>query len=333
MGKECSTLKSYAGGNKERYVEYLKEKKGCKESINWSNNLYQDPDLLYDTKANEDYYEQITKFLNEQEKKYKNSFKYEFINGIAIRNDTCKGYKEPPSIKVIDINTDKTILFLRSDQFGFRAPQGKLFDVAWDDKYPYAAYIKKNGNVKFVADVLWMTRSLGGSFLWPLFCSQNCVETCSSDCGNEVIHNKRIRWYNPINTARGVQSYIEDRVDLTLLEIKHALDGNYLKHENVTDILYKKYVVEKSPLRIWLEHFESFDQYVEYFKFDDFVENGIPVNIITGKQLEEKEVDSKKAKRIIEKLEKNELERMLNNLENMTQARTEKIMDVINKCQ
>ena len=26
MGKECSTLKSYAGENKERYIEYLKEK-------------------------------------------------------------------------------------------------------------------------------------------------------------------------------------------------------------------------------------------------------------------------------------------------------------------
>lgn len=332
MGKECSTLKSYAGENKERYIEYLKEKKKCKESINWSNNLYQDPDLLYDIKYNDDYYKQITKFLNEQEKKYKNSFKYELVNGIAIQSDTCKGYKEPPSIKAIDINT-KTILFLRTDQFGFRAPQGKLFDVAWNNKYPYAAYIEKNGSEEFAANVLWMTRSLGGAFLWPLFCSQNCVATCSSDCENEVIYNKYIKWYNPINAARGVKSYIEDRVDLTLLEIKHALDGNYSKKENVTDILYKKYTVEKSPLRTWFEHFESFDQYVEYFKFDDFVENGTPINIITGKKLVEKEMDSKKMKRVIEKLEKNELERMLNNLGNMTQSRTEKIMDVISKCQ
>ena len=29
--------------------------------------------------------------------------------------------------------------------------------------------------------------------------------------------------------SRGVGSYIEDRVDLTLLEIKHALDGEYHK--------------------------------------------------------------------------------------------------------
>lgn len=42
--------------------------------------------------------------------------------------------------------------------------------------------------------------------------------------------------------SRGVGSYIEDRVDLTLLEIKHALDGEYHKSQHKDDILYALYI-------------------------------------------------------------------------------------------
>ena len=59
--------------------------------------------------------------------------------------------------------------------------------------------------------------------------------------------------------SRGVGSYIEDRVDLTLLEIKHALDGEYHKSQNKDDILYALYIKNTDGIRTWLDHFETFE--------------------------------------------------------------------------
>ena len=53
---------------------------------------------------------------------------------------------------------------------------------------------------EFLANYVYTTRTLGGSFLWP--------ETLWKD----------------YNKSRGNGNYIEDRVDLTLLEIKHYFE-------------------------------------------------------------------------------------------------------------
>lgn len=53
---------------------------------------------------------------------------------------------------------------------------------------------------EFLANYVYKTRTLGGSFLWP-------KSLCST-----------------YNKSRGIRNYIEDRVDLTLLEIKHIYE-------------------------------------------------------------------------------------------------------------
>ena len=53
---------------------------------------------------------------------------------------------------------------------------------------------------EFLTKYVYTTRTLGGSFLWPE------------------------SWHRDYNMGRGNRSYIEDRVDLTLLEIKHYFE-------------------------------------------------------------------------------------------------------------
>ena len=116
------------------------------------------------------------------------------------------------------------------------------------------------------------TRTLGGSFIWP------------TPKKSEGFRNSKY------NMSRGVVSYIEDRVYLTLLEIKHALDGEYHKSQHKDDILYALYIKNTDGIRTWLDHFETFEKFDDYFMFNYFIENGMPINILTGKAICEEEV-------------------------------------------
>lgn len=213
---------------------------------------YSDPDSSYRKRRDHSFFIDLETFLNEQEKKmkemYPNSlqgyFEYRFTEdeGIEVSGTYIKGKKMQP-------------FYLRSDQFGFSAP-------VKEKCYPYDLYIAKNENkdeaVKKVIEWISMSRTIGGSFLWPM----PFYDKYNSQRGGKITSNRRY--------------YIQDRVDLTLWEIK--------KWYNWKDIL-KRCSTEEN-FGHWMGHFKDFKTYVTYFMFDKFVSSdGLynPINIITEK--------------------------------------------------
>ncbi len=157
---------------------------------------------------------------------------------------------------------------------------------------------------------------MGGAFVWPI-----------------PKEGRRVSQYN---TFRGADSYLEDRVDLTLLEIKHALDGEYDKGNFKSDILYNEYMENVEHMREWLEHFKTFNNYIKYFMLEPFVVDEIPINIISGKPIDTNKVEKykeqhRKNKGELQKLNFEELQRVIARVEKMILQRTENIEGVIRK--
>lgn len=212
---------------------------------------YSDPDTSYCKGRDHSFFCDLVKFLNKQEEEMKNSlqgsFKYRFTEG--------KG------IEVSGTDREGKKIYLRSDQFGFSAPVNAK-------SYPYDLYIVKHENkdeaIKQVIEWISMSRTIGGSFLWP----SPFYDEYNKRRGGKITSNR--------------QYYIQDRVDLTLWEIKNWYEGN-----GANDILKKcEEIKRKSNLENWLKHFGSFPTYVTYFMFDKFVSSDgsyNPINIITGK--------------------------------------------------
>lgn len=203
---------------------------------------YQDPDS-HKTDA-EEFYREMTVFLNAQEKAFQNllngHFKYELEEPANRKFDF-------PYIKVVEETNEKRkpLFYLKSDQFGFSFPSSER------GGHPYNCYIATSINkeqaIDNVSKWIYESRSIGGVFLWPLEINKQ---------GNPIT--------NPMyNITRGGScvrgSYIEDRVDLTLLEIKTVLDGED------SSLLADQY---KNNMKIWLDHFKSFDIYTSFFCFD-----------------------------------------------------------------
>lgn len=357
--------KSYAG-NKDKYIEYLskfytgfknylktQERKNCtgeenkwyrqkikeyleslKKSGNTMCSYYTDPDITHKKGAGSEFYSQLAEYLNAMERKHCNS-KWSYT---AVKSG--EGNKTPSGIEVSEGGTP--VMFLRSDQFGFSAPKGTNEGKTWDaSKYPYAKYIKSADDsddskvanyCEFVADVIWDTRRLGGSFIWP------------------VIKNiKNSRWESIYNKNRGVNSYIEDRVDITLWEIKKFYEKwNKFTPEDPKNKL-EKFICEinkekekEAKLKLlsgkdweqlarWLTHFENFDNYIEFFSFESFInlETKNVRNIATGEDLSEDIAETKG--KPIKDMKLNELGEMLKILRCQTNLRTaimiQKVLD------
>ncbi|MGN6712895.1 DUF6994 family protein [Anaerocolumna jejuensis] len=304
-------MESYCG-DIEDYKKYLKSEK--------NNCRYDDPDMKRERGAV--YYENLVKFLKHQEMEMKNrlhgeAWEFEFV----YKNSQVYNNGSPDSIQVTyKVNSVEKKLFLRSDQFGFTALQGiKGVHKSWTNKYPYAKYLKYNNEDKtscdFVADCIWSTRTIGGSFIWPI----------QKQCN---------KWCTYYNTARGIRNYLEDRVDLTLLEVKHYLDDPefYKKNNPYNDILYSSIKGDTSPMEDFLAHFGSFKNYVQYFHFDNFVEKInentlMPLNVVWSdlekniKVLLENEPEHKTNR--IKNLDKKTLKKMLKNVRILTSERTQ----------
>lgn len=193
-----------------------------------------------------------------------------------------KGPDESDNPFVIKLQDDQGVMYLTSDQFGFSAPRtnNRKELVAWNvDQYPYARYLslkcdadKRTEKIKFVASCIYETRTIGGSFIWPKV--------------------KIGRAYQSgYNMRRGVNSYIEDRVDITLYEVSRFYEvysppkGNKSVIDNCKSVIenYKK-DNPKSELFVqldkdnenlvmyrWLSIFETFEGYVEKLKFESFM--------------------------------------------------------------
>lgn len=262
--------------------------------------VYSDPDSSYrkDWDDHSFFYDLVT-FLNEREKEMKNSLQ----GGFAYRFSEGKG------IGVFDKDNDKEepLFWLHSDQLGFSAPDK-------DGRHPYDLYIKEHGNKDEAIEqvIKWISRSrtIGGSFLWPIQFWKNY----NRQRGGKIDSNR--------------QFYIQDRVDLTLWEIKNWYSGN-----GMNDILER---CKESNLEQWLGHFKNFETYVTYFMFKNFVSSDKsynPINIITGKSdapVRGKNGENPKPA-ITESMEFTSLEKMLKTLNNKIVERSIEMTKIIDK--
>lgn len=202
---------------------------------------YQDPDGSYYFK-NKEFFTDLTDFLNKQENdhiKEENRYTYRFEKedykrGICVRKN------------------NETLFYLRSDQFGFSAPTPD------DREYPYDLYSKSDDKDKCKKIATWIsnTRTIGGSFLWPLKLNKTS-------------------FHREYNQARGGKNtsknnyFMQDRVDLTLYEVScfYDKDNKQKKFKTKLSTYIEKYKYAKE----WFEHFENFSTYVKFFCFEDFV--------------------------------------------------------------
>lgn len=301
--------KSFAG-NKNEYIKYLQGE------IEWDSSLYTDPDQTHYKGKESEFYCWLVAYLNAMEAKYcKNQWNYEVV-------EASEGNKTPSGINVTikDDKVTKVVMNLRSDQFGFTAPQGERGGKYWNNKYPYAKYLNEKEDYEFVADVIWNTRSNGGSFIWPI-----------TNTKTDGIP----RWASVYNVRRGVNSYIEDRVDLTLCEIKEfykcyaeALNKEELIDKMKSNILLKS--ADSNDIINWLSHFETFENYVNFFSFESFVEvgenNKYEVrNLLTGEKIESDKIDR------LKDATAEDIEQVLKNLQKWTKLRNQIMLKKIKK--
>lgn len=264
-----------------------------------SYKLYIDPD----GKENTDFYSALSNFLNASRISRKNNKILSFEANEDPHGMITVYYKNQ--------NGKKHGFTLHSDQLGFSAVPCTYFK----QNYPLSRYLEMQRNksendqakaADFLTKYVYTTRTLGGSFLWP-----------------ESL-------WSTYNKNRGNGNYIEDRVDLTLLEIKHYFEYRDLddkkKFKYRRDILFSRYKIPDA--QTWFGFFDSFEDYVDFFMFNDFVEDiGIggkkeymPINILNGEPFEKDCLyyEEDILKNICEKGLKDVLERVMNMVANRT---------------
>ena len=284
-------------------------KKGeiIKDKSESSNKLYIDPDK----KENEEFYRELSNFLNASRISRKNNKILSFEANEAPYGMITVYYK--------DKYGNKQHFTVHSDQFGFSA----VPCIYFRKNYPLSRYLEMQKNksdkdpdavAEFLANYVYTTRTLGGSFLWP--------ETLWKD----------------YNKSRGNGNYIEDRVDLTLLEIKHYFEYRDLddkkKFKYSGDILFGYY--DNLDAQTWFGFFDSFEDYVDFFMFNDFVDKDkqtkeyTPINILTGEAFET-DYPGYKKDTLKEIEDEKQLKEMLERVRDMVEKRTKKMEDLINE--
>jgi hypothetical protein len=294
-----------------------KERKRIWEQLGGSEIAYSDIYIDHDNKKNEEFYRELSNFLNVSRISRKNNKILSFEANEAPYGMITVHYKGQ--------NGKEYGFRLHSDQLGFSA----VPCIYFRNNYPLSRYLemqknkldkRKNKSNKatdavadFLAGYVYTTRTLGGSFLWPE------------------------SWYKAYNMSRGNGSYIEDRVDLTLLEIKHIYKFRELENQLIygKDHLLKQYKNQYADK--WFGFFDSFEDYVDFFMFNDFVEdistNGkkeyMPINILTGKRFKTDypgyEMDT------LKDIKEYKLKEMLERVRDMVANRTKKMEDLINE--
>lgn len=276
------------------------------------NNIYTDPD----GKKNTGFYKDLSDFLNAARISRKNDKIISFEANEAPYGMITVYYK--------DQYGNEQHFTVHSDQLGFSAVCLKYFRK----NYPLSRYLEMQKNkldklknksdkkletvAKFLSEYVYTTRTLGGSFLWP------------ED------------WYKGYNMERGNGSYIEDRVDLTLLEIKHIYKFRELENQLIygKDYLFKRYKNQYADK--WFGFFDSFEDYVDFFMFNDFVDKDkqtkeyTPINILTGEAFET-DYPGYKKDTLKEIEDEKQLKEMLERVRDMVEKRTKKMEDLINE--
>lgn len=285
-----------------------KERKRIWKQLGDSETVYCDIYIDPDGKENKGFYRDLSNFLNAANSHRKNKLSFE-------------AYETPDEMISVYYNKgkkgEKKYFSLQSDQLGFSAVPWIYFST----KYPLSRYLEMQKNkldkdpdaiAEFLANYVYKTRTLGGSFLWP-------KSLCST-----------------YNKSRGIRNYIEDRVDLTLLEIKHIYEIR--KWEKLLpyggDILFQS--CKNNDAQTWFGFFDSFEDYVDFFMFNDFVDKDkqtkeyTPINILTGKAFET-DYPGYKTNTLKEIEDEKQLKEMLEQVRDMVEKRTKKMEDLINE--
>mgnify|MGYP006903195095 CR=1 FL=1 len=270
--------------------------------------IYNDPD----NKKNDKFYSALSDFLNAARISRKNNKILSFEANEAPYGMITVYYK--------DKKGEEHHFTLHSDQLGFSAVPCTYFK----QNYPLSRYLEMQKNksdkdpdaiAEFLANYVYTTRTLGGSFLWP-----------------ETLW----KGYNP---GRGCAK-IEDRVDLTLLEIKHYFEYRELDDKKnfkySGDILFGYY--DNLDAQTWFGFFDSFEDYVDFFMFNDFVKeidkNGkkeyMPINILTGERFKT-DYPGYKRNTLKEIEDEKQLKAMLDLVMDKVKTRSEKMEDLINE--
>ncbi len=302
------------------------------------DDLYMDPDGVHDLQ-NTSYYNWLTLFLIRRAEECNKPYKFvpPAEAGIDLRSEAKNpegdfgngDEPEPDESKILAFYTEgEKTLRLTSDQLGFSALSGKYKDMdkRKDNKkcfYPLYRYFglaeNKEIAATFISEYVYDTRTLGGAFVWP----------------TNSVGGKRECEYN---RKRGARSYVEDRPDLTLLEVKSYFEKSEIKdiegNKKIT-LLEDEVKSPKSSMKTFLDIFSSFEDYVDFFMLDDFVEDlgkggskdYVPKNIATGRPFERNEDgDFIIGKRLRDKdLSESELKEILGRVQKWVMERTEKM--------
>lgn len=287
-------------------LELGNDGKMIKNKSERSYKLYIDPDA----KENKDFYSAMSDFLNASRISRKNNKILSFEANEVPYGMITVYYK--------DQYGNKQHFTVHSDQLGFSAVPWIYFRK----DYPLSRYLEMQKNkldkdpdaiAEFLANYVYTTRTLGGSFLWP-----------------ESL-------WSTYNKNRGNGNYIEDRVDLTLLEIKHYFEYRELedkkKFKYSGDILFSRYKIPDA--QTWFGFFDSFEDYVDFFMFNDFVhideqtKEYTPINILTGEPFEKDYLNYQED--VLKGLEEYKLKAMLDLVMDKVAKRTKKMEDLINE--
>lgn len=296
---------------KEAYVERFKTSYVSElKKSNSVRTLYCDPDTTYKKSLDNHFFEKLVTFLNEQEDHF--SKEKDFDKKPRLEGKYEYEFEVNKGIKVMSDN-EKDSFYLKSDQLGFSAPTNEKV-------YPYDLFLIKSRDIdkalKQVANWIVSSRTIGGSFLWPE------------------------QFYKKYNLSRGgkIDSknnyYIQDRVDLTLWEIFYWYENNKNNDSNNKIVIKMTSVNDEKAtdaLKKWLSHFKTFETYIEFFCFQDFVnEKSCPINILSG-SAEEPQWNNTSGRKpeITEQLDKKTIYKMLDRVNTMILKRSMKIEKII----
>lgn len=301
----CKSRKAAEKKCNKIVLDLIKKGEIIKDKSESSNKLYIDTDA----KENKGFYSALSDFLNASRISRKNNKILSFEANEAPYGMITVYYK--------DQYGNKQHFTVHSDQLGFSA----VPNIYFRKNYPLSRYLEMQKNksdkapdaiAEFLANYVYTTRTIGGSFLWP------------ED------------WYKEYNMDRGNDSYIEDRVDLTLLEIKHIYKFRELENQLIygKDHLFKRYKNQYADK--WFGFFDSFEDYVDFFMFNDFVDKDkqtkeyTPINILTGAPFE-KDYLNYKTNTLKEIEDEKQLKEMLDLVMRMVKARSENMEKLIAK--
>lgn len=275
--------------------------------------IYNDPDK----KESIDFYNDLSDFLNAASCEHRKDLLFK-ANGLSKKG-----------IMVYRKKDKKEYFTIQSDQLGFSAVPWIYFST----KYPLSRYFEMQKNeeaAKFLTDYVLATRTLGGSFLWP----ESWYKAYNMSRGN----GKNNKSDNKDNNKDNNIGYIEDRVDLTLLEIKHYFEYRELDDKKnfkfSKDRLFVHY--KKTDAQTWFGFFDSFEDYVDFFLFNDFVDKDkqtkeyTPINILTGEPFEKGYLNSE-TNTLKDIKDEKQLKAMLDLVMDKVANRTKKMEDLINE--